>query len=113
MENVGFKWETKSETQQTICDKNTTCLQEFRPQGGHKEGLNNYPKKSYLRSCADKPRLLLYPLKAWKRDYLTTKRVKKTVKAGSQQVLGNYGKNAKYTRNGLPIVKQQVPTIIA
>ena len=37
MENVRFKQETKSETQQTICDKNPTFLHEFKQQGGHTE----------------------------------------------------------------------------
>ena len=27
LEMFGFKWEKKSATQQTICDKNSTCLQ--------------------------------------------------------------------------------------
>ena len=72
MKNFGFKWETKTATQQTICDKNPTCLQEFKQQGVHTEGLKDYPQRSYLGSCADKPRPLLCPLKSLKRGYLPT-----------------------------------------
>ena len=38
LENVGFKWETKSSTQETMCDKNITGIQEFKQQCGHIEG---------------------------------------------------------------------------
>ena len=91
LDNVGFKWEKKFATQQTICDKNSICLQEFKQHDGHTEGSKDDHKRSYLHSCADKPRPLLCPLKAWKRDYLPTETVKKMGKAGSQQVLGKDG----------------------
>ena len=76
LENVGFKWESKSAIQETIRDKNPTCLQEFKQQGGNKERPKDYPKSSYLCSCEDKPRPLLCPLKEWKSGYLPTASVK-------------------------------------
>ena len=51
-------------------------------------GPKEYPKRSYLCSCAYKPIPLICPLKEWKRDYLPKERVKKMGKTGSQQVLG-------------------------
>ena len=53
LENVGFKWESSSATQQKICDKNPTCIQEFKQKGGHTEVTKDYPQRSYLRYFVD------------------------------------------------------------
>ena len=63
LKKFGFKWESKSATQQTICDKNPTCLQEFKQQGGHIEGPKGCTKRQYIRSCAYKPITLIFTLK--------------------------------------------------
>ena len=72
LKKFGFKWESNSATQQKICDKNPTFLQEFKQQGGHTEGPKDYPKGPYLRSCADKSIPLPCPSKKWKKEYLPT-----------------------------------------